>query len=101
MQGESNLNLRGGDHRLQAHMVTIEDQDHRHIQDHSPETETKINIEIDTKIVTIDTDQNRENGIRIPKTDTVEVDQVNLRLIPDQTLPEAQIISQIQDLKQS
>ena len=102
MQGESNLNLRGGDHRLQAHMVTIEDQDHRHIQDHSPETETKISIEIDTKIVTIDIDQNRENVIRIPKkADTVEVDQVNLRLIPDQTLPEAQIISQIQDLKQS
>jgi hypothetical protein len=102
MQGESNLNLRGGDHRLQAHMVTIEDQDHRHIQDHSPETETKISIEIDTKIVMIDTDRNRENVIRIPKeADTVEVDQVNLRLIPDQTLPEAQIISQIQDLKQS
>jgi len=102
MQGESNLNLRGGDHKLQAHIVTIEDQDHRHIQDHSPETETKISIEIDTKIVMIDTDRNRENVIRIPKeADTVEVDQVNLRLIPDQTLLEAQIISQIQDLKQS
>ena len=102
MQGESNLNLRGGDHRLQAHMVTIEDQDHRHIQDHSLETETKKSIEIDTKIGMIDTDRNRENGIRIPKkADTVEVDQVNLRLTPDQTLPEARIISQIQDLKQS
>ena len=102
MQGESNHNLRGGDRRLQAHMVTIEDQDHRHIQDHSPEIETKISIEIDTKIVTIDIDQNRENVIRIPKkADTVEVDQVNLRLIPDQTLPEAQIISLTQDLKQS
>ncbi len=102
MQGESNLNLRGGDHKLQAHIVTIEDQDHRHIQDHSPETETKISIEIDTKIVMIDTDRNRENVIRIPKeAATVEVDQVNLRLIPDQTLLEAQITSQIQDLKQS
>ena len=91
MQGENNLNLREGDHRLQAHIVTIEDQDHRHIQDHSPETETKISIEIDTKIVMTDTDRNRENVIRIPKkADTVEVDQVNLRLIPDQTLPEAQ-----------
>ena len=93
MQGESSLNLRGGDHRLQAHMVTIEDQDHHHIQDHSPETETKISIEIDTKIVMIDTDRNRENVIRIPKeADTVEVDQVNLRLIPDQTPLEAQTI---------
>ena len=102
MQGESNLNLRGGDHRLQAHMVTIEDQDHRHTQDHNPETEIKTSIEIDTQIVMIDTDRNRENVIRIPKeADTVEVDQVNLRLIPDQTLLEAQITSQIQDLKQS
>jgi hypothetical protein len=102
MQEENNLNLRGGDHRLQAHIVTIEDQDHRHIQDHSPETETKTSIEIDTKIVMTDTDRNRENDIRIPKkADTVEVDQVNLRLTPDQTLPEARIISQIQDLKQS
>ncbi len=91
MQGENNLNLQEGDHRLQAHMVTIGGQDHRHTRDHNPETEIKINIEIDTKIVTIDTDQNRENVIRTPKeADTVEVDQVNLRLIPDQTLPEAQ-----------
>ena len=92
MQGESNLNLREGDHRLQAHIVTIEDQDHRHTLDHNPETEIKTNIEIDTKIVMIDTDRNRENGIRIPKADTVEVDQVNLKLIPDQTLQEVQII---------
>jgi len=50
----------------------------------------------------IDTDRNQENLIRIPKeADMVEVDQVNLRLIPDRTLLEAQIISQIQDLKQS
>jgi hypothetical protein len=50
----------------------------------------------------IDTDQNHGNVIRIPKgADMVEVDQVNQRLIPDQTLLEAQITSQIQDLKQS
>ena len=93
MQEENNLNLREGDHRLQAHMVTIEDQDHRHTQDHSPETEIKINIEIGTKIVMIGTDRNQENGIRIPKeADMVEVDQVNQRLIPDQIPPEAQTI---------
>ena len=92
MQGENNLNLREGDRRLRAHMVTIGDQDHRHTRDHNPETKIKTNIEIDTKIVMIDTDQNRESVIRIPKeADMVEVDQVNLRLIPDQTLPEAQI----------
>ena len=98
MQRENNLNLREGDRRLQAHMVMIEDRDLLHTRDHNPEIETKI----DTKIVMIDTDQSRENVIRIPEeADTVEVDQVNLRLIPDQTLLEAQITSQIQDLKQS
>ena len=98
MQRENNLNLREEDHRPQVHMVITEDQDLLHTRDHNPEIETKI----DTKIVMIDTDQSRENVIRIPEeADTVEVDQVNLRLIPDQTLPEAQIISQIQDLKQS
>jgi len=98
MQRENNLNLREGDHKLQVHMVIIEDQDRLHTRDHNPEIETKI----DTGIVMIDTDQNHENAIRIPKeTDMVEVDQVNLRLIPDQPLLEAQITSQIQDLKQS
>jgi len=98
MQRESNLNLREEDHRPLVHMVITEDQGLLHTRDHNPETETKIDI----KIVMIDTDQSRENVIRIPEeADTVEVDQVNLRLIPDQTLPEAQIISQIQDLKQS
>ncbi len=102
MQRENNLNLREEDHRPLVHMVITEDQDLLHTQDHNPETETKISIEIDTKIVMIDTDRNREIVIRIPKeADTVEVDQVNLRLIPDQTLLEAQTISQIQDLKQS
>ncbi len=98
MQKESNLNLREEDHRPLVHMVITEDQDLLHIRDHNPEIETKI----DTKIVMIDTDRNQENVIRIPKeADMVEVDQVNLRLIPDRTLLEAQIISQIQDLKQS
>jgi len=98
MQGENNLNLREGDHKLQVHMVIIEDQDRLHTRDHNPEIETKI----DTGIVMIDTDQSRENVIRIPEeADTVEVDQVNLRLIPDQTLLEARITSQIQDPKQS
>jgi hypothetical protein len=98
MQRENNLNLREEDHRPQVHMVITEDQDLLHTRDHNPEIETKI----DTKIVMIDTDQSRENVIRIPEeADTVEVDQVNLRLIPDQTLLEAQITSQIQDLKQS
>ena len=93
MQGENNLNLREGDRRLQAHMATIEDRDHRHTRDHNPETEIKTNIEIDTKIVMTDTDQSRENVIRIPKeADMVEVDQVNQRLIPDQIPPEAQTI---------
>ena len=92
MQGESNLNLRGGDHRLQAHMVTIEDRDHRHTQDHNPEIETKNGTKTDTGIVMTDTDQNHGNVIRIPReADMVEVDQVNQRLIPDQTLLEAQI----------
>ena len=89
MQGGSNLNLREGDHRLQAHMVTIEDQDLLHTRDHNPEIE----IKIDTGIVMIDTDRNQENVIRIPKeADMVEVDQVNQRLTPDQTPLEAQTI---------
>jgi len=94
MRKENNLNLREEDHRPQVHIVITEDQGLLHTRDHNPE--------IDTKIVMIDTDQSRENVIRIPEeADTVEVDQVNLRLIPDQTLLEAQITSQIQDLKQS
>lgn len=88
MRKENNLNLREGDHRLQVHMVMIEDLDLLHTRDHNLEIETKIDI----GIVMIDTDQNHGNVIRIPKrADIVEVDQVNQRLIPDQTLREAQI----------
>ncbi len=88
MQGENNLNLREGDRRLQAHMVMIEDRGLLHTRDHNPEIETKT----DTRIGMIGTDQNRGNVIRIPReADMVEVDQVNQRLTPDQTLREAQI----------
>jgi hypothetical protein len=93
MQEGNNLNLREGDHKLQAHIVTIEDRDHRHTRDHNPENETKTGTKTDTGIGMTDTDQNHGNVIRIPKeADMVEVDQVNQRLTPDQTPLEAQTI---------